>query len=74
MEDPERFWSRLEALELPTLFIWGSQDPLVPAAFERHVREAVPDAEHVTLPCGHIPQVECPDELHRAISGFLTHP
>jgi pimeloyl-ACP methyl ester carboxylesterase len=54
------------------LFIWGSEDPLVPAAFERHVREAVPQAEHVTLRTGHIPQVERPDELHREISRFLA--
>jgi pimeloyl-ACP methyl ester carboxylesterase len=72
MEDPAQFWSRLRSLELPALFVWGAHDPLVPAAFERHVREAVPDAEHVTLRCGHIPQVECPRELHRAISGFLA--
>jgi pimeloyl-ACP methyl ester carboxylesterase len=71
MEEPGRFWSRLESLELPSLFIWGLHDPLVPAAFERHVREAVPNAEHVTLRCGHIPQIERPAELHRALSGFL---
>jgi pimeloyl-ACP methyl ester carboxylesterase len=72
MEDPAVFWSRLRSLELPSLFIWGARDPLVPAAFERHVREAVPNAEHVTLQCGHIPQVERPRELHRAMSAFLT--
>jgi len=44
----------------------------VPAAFERHVREAVPQAEHVTLDCGHIPQVERPKELHAAIGRFLA--
>jgi pimeloyl-ACP methyl ester carboxylesterase len=73
MEDPARFWSRLRSLDVPALFIWGAQDPLVPAAFERHVRQAVPNAKHVTLQCGHIPQLERPHELHRAMSGFLTH-
>ena len=72
LERPERFWHRLRELEPPALFVWGSKDPLVPAAFERHVREAVPQAEHVTLNCGHIPQVERPAELHRAIGRFLT--
>jgi pimeloyl-ACP methyl ester carboxylesterase len=72
LEKPERFWDRLRNLEPPTLFIWGSRDPLVPAAFERHVRDAVPQAEHVTLDCGHIPQVECPRELHAAIGRFLA--
>jgi pimeloyl-ACP methyl ester carboxylesterase len=72
LERPERFWHRLKELKPPALFVWGSKDPLVPAAFERHVREAVPQAEHVTLDCGHIPQVERPAELHRAIGRFLT--
>ena len=71
LERPEHFWERLRRLEPPALFVWGSRDPLVPAGFERHVREAVPQARHVTLDCGHIPQIERPDELHRAIAHFL---
>ena len=72
LERPDHFWDRLRHLAVPALFVWGNQDPLVPAAFERHVREAVPRAEHVTLNCGHIPQIERPDELHAAIGRFLT--
>jgi pimeloyl-ACP methyl ester carboxylesterase len=72
LEDPDRFWEGLRRLEPPSLFIWGSRDPLVPAAFERHVREAVPRAQHVTLNCGHIPQLERPAELHREIGRFLA--
>jgi pimeloyl-ACP methyl ester carboxylesterase len=45
LEKPERFWDRLRNLEAPSLFIWGSRDPLVPSGFERHVREAVPQAK-----------------------------
>jgi pimeloyl-ACP methyl ester carboxylesterase len=72
LERPDRFWHRLRELKPPALFVWGSRDPLVPAGFERHVREAVPQAEHVTLDCGHVPQVERPAELHRAIGRFLS--
>ena len=72
LENPEHFWDRLRRLEPPALFIWGRRDPLVPAAFERHVREAVPQAKHATLDCGHIPQVERPAELHREIGRFLA--
>jgi pimeloyl-ACP methyl ester carboxylesterase len=71
LEKPERFWDRLHKLEPPALFVWGSRDPLVPSGFERHVREVVPQARHVTLDCGHIPQIERPAELHRAILSFL---
>lgn len=72
LEDPDRFWARLRGLSLPALFIWGTADGLVPAGFARHVREAVPDAEHVMLRSGHVPQIERPAELHAAISRFLS--
>jgi pimeloyl-ACP methyl ester carboxylesterase len=71
LEEPEHFWTRLRDLSLPALFIWGAHDGLVPAAFERHVREAVPGAQHLVLRSGHVPQIERPQELHRALSRFL---
>jgi pimeloyl-ACP methyl ester carboxylesterase len=56
------FWARLAGLKQPALFVWGDADRLVPAAFERHVAEALPGATQVVLPeCGHVPQVELPD-------------
>lgn len=72
LERPDRFWDRLRHLKPPALFVWGSRDPLVPAAFEKHVREAVPQAQHVTLDCGHIPQIERPAQLHAEIGRFLA--
>ncbi len=66
------FWTRLEELEAEALFVWGEDDTLVPAAFERHVRSALPDAEHLTLDCGHVPQLERPREVHAAIREFLA--
>jgi len=64
-------WTRLPQLGTRSLVIWGEPDPLVPVAFARHVRTALPDAEQVVLDCGHVPQLECPDDLHAAIRGFL---
>ncbi len=70
------FWARLAALEPPALFIWGDHDRLVPAGFSRHVAEALPHAEQVTLAeCGHVPQVELPDETNRMIRAQVgAHP
>jgi pimeloyl-ACP methyl ester carboxylesterase len=68
---PDGFWTRLRELSVPSLFVWGRQDPLVPIRFERYVREAVPAAEHLELPCGHVPQLERPQETHSAILRFL---
>ena len=69
---PHGFWSRLPELRNDSLFVWGRRDPVVPIAFERHVREALPHAQHLELSCGHVPQLERPRETHAAIARFLT--
>jgi len=66
------FWPRLRELSVPALFVWGRRDTLVPLAFARHVTEAVPAAEHLELDCGHVPQMERPNETHAAIERFFT--
>jgi pimeloyl-ACP methyl ester carboxylesterase len=62
------FWTRLGYLSPPALFVWGDADRLVPAAFARHVAEALPDAQQVVLSeCGHVPQVELPTRTNALI-------
>jgi pimeloyl-ACP methyl ester carboxylesterase len=66
------FWTRLRGLAPKTLFIWGRRDSLVPIAFRKHVQRALPEAEHLELDCGHVPQVEAARETHVAIRDFLA--
>jgi pimeloyl-ACP methyl ester carboxylesterase len=66
------FWTRLEALQSESLFVWGRKDTLVPIGFMKHVERALPEARHVELECGHVPQVERPKETHAAIRKFLA--
>ena len=72
LEDPDTFWSRLRELQGEALFVWGRQDRIVPIGFARHVRDALPAAEHLELDCGHVPQLEAPRETHAAVGGFLA--
>lgn len=65
------FWPRLCTLEPESLFVWGRQDTLVPLAFARHVTDALPSARHVELDCGHVPQLEAPEQTHAAVRDFL---
>lgn len=66
------FWTRLEGLEPPSLFVWGSDDRLVPARFSRHVKAILPDAPQVVFSsCGHVPQVELPERTHPLIRDFI---
>ncbi len=67
------FYPRLAELRPPALFIWGSHDSLVPAKFARHVAKWLPQAEQVTVEsCGHVPQVECPEQTNRLLSDFFA--
>jgi pimeloyl-ACP methyl ester carboxylesterase len=67
------FYPRLAELQPPALFIWGSHDPVIPAAFHRHVHKWLPSAEQVTLQgCGHVPQVERPDEVNQLLTRFFA--
>jgi pimeloyl-ACP methyl ester carboxylesterase len=67
------FYPRLAKLQTPALFVWGSHDRLVPAAFGRHVRDWLPSAEQVTLEhSGHVPQVERPEKTNELLLDFFA--
>ncbi len=75
LEEPhgaKGFWTRIKALQADALFVWGRRDKLVPIAFARHVTDALPHARHLELDCGHVPQIERPEQTHAAISAFLS--
>lgn len=66
------FYPRLAGLRPPALWLWGSHDSLVPAAFSRHVAKWLPNAEQITLDsCGHVPQVERAEETNRLLMSFF---
>ena len=67
------FYTRLAELEPPALFVWGSHDKLVPAAFARHVAEWLPGAEQIVLEdCGHVPQVERSAQTNGLLQRFFA--
>jgi pimeloyl-ACP methyl ester carboxylesterase len=67
------FYPRLAELQPSALFVWGTHDPLVPAAFGRQVTKWLPTAEQITIEsCGHVPQVERPDETNELLLNFFA--
>jgi pimeloyl-ACP methyl ester carboxylesterase len=67
------FYPRLSGLRPPALFVWGTHDHLIPAAFGRHVHRWLPRAEQVTIDsCGHVPQVERPEETNELLLRFFA--
>jgi len=63
---------RLGELHLPTLIVWGEDDPLIPVTHGRLAAELIPDAQlQVYEQCGHMPPVEYPDRFNDEVRRFL---
>lgn len=66
------FWKRLATLDVPAQFVFGKRDPLIPVSFATYVADALPDARIAILDdCGHVPQLEEPDTVHRLTRQIL---
>ena len=59
--------------ELPTLILWGREDPIVPLSVAEAYRQAIKGARLVVLnQCGHRPEIEKSQEFVRLVEQFLT--
>jgi pimeloyl-ACP methyl ester carboxylesterase len=66
--------NRLRMLNRPTLVIWGRDDKLIPLSFgERFHQEIATSRLQIIDNCGHMPQVECPNEFAAAVLQFLNN-
>jgi pimeloyl-ACP methyl ester carboxylesterase len=63
----------LAGIEVPTLIIWGGRDPVVPVAHAYAAGELISHAEvRIMEGCGHMPQLEQPEEFNKLVLGFLA--
>jgi 2-hydroxy-6-oxonona-2,4-dienedioate hydrolase len=64
--------ARLSKISVPTLFIWGDNDNMIPMQYLGDYRR-VPNSEIVVIKdCGHNPYVEKPAEFNKALLDFLA--
>ncbi len=74
MADPA-LRGRLAAIRYPTLVVWGDADQIVDPDYGRAFAAAIPGARFVVLPAtGHLPQLESPQQLLRAVWDFAAAP
>ena len=72
MHDP-RLSHLLAGIKVPTRIIWGRDDKLVPVECGQLYRNAIPNSDLVIVDdCGHIPQLEKPDEFIKQALDFLA--
>ncbi len=67
-----RVLDRLEQVAVPTLVVWGRQDPRGVYARAVEAVKRLPRGQLVTFEaCGHFPHLEHPDAFNRAVRDFL---
>ena len=65
---------KLKSIHAPTLVVWGREDKLIPVARAEKFRDGIAGAKLAVIEqCGHLPQLEKPDEFNRAVLDFLSH-
>lgn len=63
----------LKDINVPTLLIRGREDQITSSKDMRDLKEAISNAEFIEVPgCGHLPNLEAPEELNRATTEFLS--
>ncbi|WP_201787170.1 alpha/beta fold hydrolase [Actinoplanes sp. TFC3] len=66
---------RATRITIPTLLLWGENDPIVTPDFGRAYARAFPDGRFTLIPgAGHLPMREAPELTYAALDGFLNDP
>lgn len=63
---------RYKEIKIPTLIIWGENDPALSLKYGIKLHEEIPNSVfEIIKKCGHIPQEECPKETYDLINTYL---
>jgi pimeloyl-ACP methyl ester carboxylesterase len=67
----EPLWPEAAQVQAPTLVVWGDRDRLVSPRLAPRTAAAVPRSRLLVLPgVGHVPQMEAPVEVARAVAAL----
>ncbi len=70
---PTELWATVRRIKAPIVYILGGASTIVPAQTQVEIRQALPQAQIVTLPgLGHYPSDEKPAEFLAIVDGFLA--
>ncbi|HET8641168.1 MAG TPA: alpha/beta hydrolase [Pseudonocardiaceae bacterium] len=70
---PASLWTVAARVGVPTLVVWGADDKLVSVRKAARTASLLRNGRLLVLPdCGHVPQMECPEQVARATLGMLA--
>jgi pimeloyl-ACP methyl ester carboxylesterase len=62
----------LSTIKVPTLILWGENDPLIEPAAAKKFAAAIPGSKAILYPkVGHLPQIEIPQRSAADVAAFL---
>ncbi|HEX2121598.1 MAG TPA: alpha/beta fold hydrolase, partial [Thermoanaerobaculia bacterium] len=64
--------TRMQALRLPVLLVWGANDPIVPVHYGEAMQREIEGARLVVIPrAAHVAMWDAPEEFNRIATEFL---
>jgi pimeloyl-ACP methyl ester carboxylesterase len=58
--------------QLPTLIVWGTDDPVIPVEHGRRAHEIIDHSQYVEIEgSGHWPMLDAPDRLYGELTSFI---
>jgi pimeloyl-ACP methyl ester carboxylesterase len=71
--DQPNAYQSIPSIKVPTLILWGEEDPWIPLSDARRFAKEITGAKLVSYPgIGHLPQEEKPQETAQEVAAFLT--
>lgn len=65
---------KLSSIKVPTLLIWGENDPVIPVQYSQEFVSRIPVCKFYEMRgCGHTPYVQKPEEFYEVVMGFLNN-
>ncbi len=72
LKNAEIITNKLKEIKIPTLVIWGSEDPVIPIQHADGFVSAIKDCRFYRMDnCGHTPYVEDPERFSEIVLNFL---
>jgi 3-oxoadipate enol-lactonase len=62
----------LASIEAPTMVLAGSDDPAAPPEQVRDLAASIPGAQFAVVPGAHVPTIEHPDPVNKAVQAHLS--
>ena len=73
LSNSTKITEKLQLIKIPTLIIWGEEDPVIPIKYAQSFISGINDCRFYKMEgCGHTPYVEKPDAFFEIVSDFLN--